>query len=570
MNGELLQTIPLHSLYKLFPETEPSDGFRDHFSALQNEPLSFQVAYRLRRDAAAMKLPVYVRVETDLPVALYHVGFVPVAHTETEGLADRYRPGLFPDPLFPKAVNPPLRKLAPFPMLVEDGERTTLHAARDCYRAVWLTVGGKKTVMPAGDHTVTVVFFSAEDGSEVGRASVTVRVVPAMLPKEKLIYTNWVHCDCIADMHGVPVFSDRFFEIFAHYIRLAAKNGMNTLLTPCFTPPLDTPIGEERMTVQLVGVTVADGGYHFDFSLLDRFISVARRCGIRYFEHAHLFTQWGATCAPKIVARVRGREKTIFGWHTPVAEGKYEKFLRAYIPALLAHLREQGLDRQFLFHISDEPSSEHMEAYRRARAALGDMLKGYTVMDAVFNYEPYAIGLVETPIAVTSGAAEYRGRCPRFFCYYTGGQCEKGMSNRFVVASAERNRMLGVQMYAMGADGFLQWAYNYYYDFLSQGLFYPLTEPDGYLGRGPGTSYMVYPLPNGEVLESIRQKVFCEGLNDHRALCRLAQLRGKRFVSALLREWYGEVDFYTPAGSAAKLLAFRDRVNDLIAESVTA
>ena len=37
------------------------------------------------------------------------------------------------------------------------------------------------------------------------------------------------------------------------------------LLTPVFTPPLDTAIGGERRTVQLVDVHVTENGYTFGF-----------------------------------------------------------------------------------------------------------------------------------------------------------------------------------------------------------------------------------------------------------------------------------------------------------------
>lgn len=44
------------------------------------------------------------------------------------------------------------------------------------------------------------------------------------------------------------------FEIFENYLKNATLNGMNMLLTPFFTPPLDTFIGGERTCVQLVDI----------------------------------------------------------------------------------------------------------------------------------------------------------------------------------------------------------------------------------------------------------------------------------------------------------------------------
>jgi len=43
----------------------------------------------------------------------------------------------------------------------------------------------------------------------------------------------------------------------------------------------------------------ADGDiYRFDFTKLDKWIDLCETHGIQYLEMAHLFTQWGARCAP--------------------------------------------------------------------------------------------------------------------------------------------------------------------------------------------------------------------------------------------------------------------------------
>ena len=88
------------------------------------------------------------------------------------------------------------------------------------------------------------------------------------------------------------------------------------ILTPLFTPPLDTEVGGERPTVQLVKVIQQNDQYSFHFTLLDRWIDLCLQCGIKYFEMTHLFTQWGAKYAPKIMAEVNGVETRIFGWDT--------------------------------------------------------------------------------------------------------------------------------------------------------------------------------------------------------------------------------------------------------------
>ena len=91
--------------------------------------------------------------------------------------------------------------------------------------------------------------------------------------------------------YGFKAFTDEYWETLRNYLNKAVKYGMNCVLTPIFTPPLDTEIGKERPTVQLVKInTAGNGAYSFDFSLLKKWISISKECGIEYFELSHFFT----------------------------------------------------------------------------------------------------------------------------------------------------------------------------------------------------------------------------------------------------------------------------------------
>jgi hypothetical protein len=68
------------------------------------------------------------------------------------------------------------------------------------------------------------------------------------------------------------------------------------------------------------------------------------RVGIKYFEIAHFFTQWGAQHAPKVIATVDGVEKRIFGWDTDAFGEEYRTFLRSFVTEFLAHMKKSGND----------------------------------------------------------------------------------------------------------------------------------------------------------------------------------------------------------------------------------
>lgn len=565
MEKYALKTMILSSLEKVFPETEPSaDKAMSHFSLFKNEPLSFQVAYKIDI-GEVMATSVFAKITTDLPLSLYSVGYVPVLQSSDQNLSDKYRAGLFPDRLLAKRVNPKINiKKSPWTAIHVEDDAVHIAAQSDSWRALWLTVNERKQQLKGGQYSFKIEFFQQTNGAKLGEAEATFTVIDVALPKQKLLYTNWFHCDCICDAHGVEPFTPRFWELFADYVEQASLNGMNLLLTPCFTPPLDTPIGDERRTVQLVGVDVSNGEYHFDFSLLDQYVSIAKKHGIEYFEHSHLFTQWGAEHAPKIMATVDGKYKRLFGWSTVAWGKKYKDFLHAYIPALLAFLKERRLDKKFVFHVSDEPAPRNRATYQKAKEALGDLLEGGTIGDALSHYEFYESGLVTTPIVATANVKDFYGRVDHLWAYYTGGHCFDGLSNRKLNCSSERNRMLGIQLYMHHIEGFLYWGYNFWYDELSQGFVDPNTDTCLYCGANPAAGFLVYPAINGGCIPSIRQKVFYEGLNDMRALYLLERYIGKKETRNFVQAFFGEVTFFTHPKSAEHLLQFRELLNQKI------
>ena len=320
------------------------------------------------------------------------------------------------------------------------------------------------------------------------------------------------------------------------------------------------------MTAQLVKVNVVNGEYSFDFSLLKKFIDICREEGMEYFEHSHLFTQWGSEAAPKVMATVDGVEKRIFGWDTPATGDEYTAFLDAYLPAVKKFLAGENLSDKILFHVSDEPNEGNAEQYRKAKAVVARHLEGYLCGDALSHYMFYEEGLVQTPIVSTHHIQNFLGRCEHLWAYYTGGHFGT-LSNRILTTPPELNRVLGLEMYAHKIEGFLHWAYNNYYDVLSQGLFDPAFAPGGYK-QNPGVTYFVYPGRDKKPLQSTRLKVFAEGLMDMRALELLESLSGRKACDAILEKYFGQVDFLTDPKNAEYLLAFRQEVNAAIEKAL--
>jgi hypothetical protein len=533
-------------LTKVFADGELKDAAFSNGSALANETYAFQVAYRADRLIRVMKL----HLKSDLAdrITIRTVGLapseLPCYHNHDDRIL-RDTPGLYPDPLYP----------------ITPGE--LFKAPPEQWRSIWVTVELQGKATP-GKHAIEISFENGE-GERLGQEVFELEVVPAALPDQNLIHTEWFHTDCLATYYGLEVFSEEHWTRIEQYVQTAVKHGMNMLLTPLFTPPLDTEVGGERPTVQLVDVVMTGKStYQFGFDRLSRWVDMCNRNGIKYFEFSHFFTQWGAYHAPKIVAIVNGTEQKIFGWDTDAAGEDYRGFLAQFLPALIEYIRKNGLEQRSYFHISDEPKLPQLESYESASRFLSNYLEGFPIIDALSNFEFYEQGLVKNPIPANNHIAPFieHGVEP-LWTYYCCSQFRK-VSNRFFNLPSSRNRILGMQLYKFRVAGFLHWGYNFWYSQYSKKAINPFVVTDAGLAFPSGDAFLVYPGDEGP-LESIRMEVFYEALQDLRALQLLEEFIGRDSVLQLLEEGLEQpITFDDYPLDHEWLLAKREQINGLI------
>ena len=525
---------------------------------MKNQRLSFQLLHTSVGYDAPLRAMLTLQIE-GIPAAYViarTVELVPVAYPiYPEIRDDNYlskEPGLYPDWLQPLHYG------------------STISVMRNQLRAVWIEFDPRGKV-PAGSYTVTVRLAAGEE--PVAVETLTVEVVNAELPPQDMKVTQWFHCDCLANYYHCEAWSERHWEIVENFARTARKNGINLLLTPLFTPALDTAVGGERTTVQLVDVAVNNGEYTFGFDKLDRWIDMCDRVGIEFLEISHFFTQWGAGHAPKVMATVDGVYQRIFGWDTDATGEAYTRFLRTLIPAFLAHMKARcngrGDDKRCLFHISDEPNVAQLEQYKKSKAVVADLLEGYTIMDALSEYEFYCEGVVTTPIPSNNSIEPFiEGKVPGLWTYYCCGQCQD-VSNRLIAMPNWRTRSIGMQFYKYDIVGFLQWGYNFYNNMSSVNTVNPYAETSGEYWVPAGDPFSVYPAEDGTAYESTRIIVFHEALEDVRALKLCESFYGKERVVAEIEAVFGqEIKFSRCARSSDMMLAIRAKVDELIAEAV--
>ena len=529
----------------------------EKLSVLKNERFSFQLLCSLDENDQALRRFYDLKIEGELAqyATVREVRSLPVTiPVVTATDCDNYlrsTPGLYPD------------------LLSSLRYQGLISVVKNNLLSLWVEID-LRNVEAVSSGANDLKFTLSSNYELVSEEKITIDVIDAFIPEQKLKLTQWFYTDCLANYYDCEVWSEKHWRIIENFAKTAYSNGINMLLTPVLTPALDTAVFGERLTTQLTEITVDEqGNYTFKFDLLDRWIDMCNRVGIKYLEISHFFTQWGAKHAPKVVANVCGEYKKIFGWKTAATDPEYTRFLRSFIVALLDHLKARGDDKRCFFHISDEPNSEHLESYSNAKNSIADLLKGYTIMDALSNYEFYTQGIVDTPIPCNDHIKPFLdGKVEGLWTYYCSGQW-KDVSNRFLAMPSYRNRSIGMQMYKYDIVGFLNWGYNFYNNRFSFDAINPYLDTCGDGWVPAGDTFSVYPGDDGNALESFRIIVFYEAIQDIGAMRLAESLCGKEAVVAAMEEAFGgEIAFNKCARSASQMLAVRNAVNEIIKNNI--
>lgn len=530
----------ISSLEKIYDKDKMPEKELKSFSILKNEKKSFQVAIE-----ASCEIDVDFSVCCDLKnIHTYSVEHIKSDFPLWKSGADDYfrfsESGYYPDLLLPVENKVHLKKGIIVLWIEADASGNE--------------TGAHKIEVTVGEKTV----------------SIEVRIIDAALDFKDFVYTNWFHTDCLMSYYNFEAFSDEYWRVTENFLRTANEYGMNCVLTPIFTPALDTEFGKERPTVQLVDVNISGGEYTFNFDKLTRWIEMAKKCGIRYFELAHFYTQWGAKHAPKIMATVDGEYKKIFGWETKADSKEYKAFLKCFSVEIKKYLEENQLKNNVLIHVSDEPNIAMLSSYRKASKYIHSLFEGYKIIDALSDYWFYRLKIVSNPIPANDHIDKFLGKVENLWTYYCSAQKNGYVSNRFFCNDSIRTRVLGYQLFKFNIKGFLHWGYNFYYTQLSKKLIDPFKVSDAG-GKFPsGDSFVVYPAADGTAYHSIRLKVFYDALQDMAALNTLQKLTDKKTCLDIIEEkGRYNLTFKEYPHSNDWLLDSREAVNKLIEAKIS-
>lgn len=502
--------------------------------ALKNESFAFQIYVQ-----ASEPFCLPVRVESDLKVNVYSV-------KKMKGDCYSFYGDRTPDDYEARAED------NLYPELLR--KCSCVCADEDCAATLFIEVPADEK--PVGVHDITV--FVGEE-----KVTLPLTVLDQTLEETDLIITHWFHMDGIADYYGVKAFSPEFYEKFESFLAAYKKLGNTMLLVPIFTPPLDTQVGMTRRTAQLVSVKKEGDRYSFDFTEMEKYIRLAKKYGVKYFEISHLFTQWGGECCPNIIVNENGRDSNCFGWSVSAESEAYKSFLTQFLPLLMEELERLGVKENTFLHLTDEPGEPHIERYERLSAFVKKLCPGVPTVDALSHYEFVKNGAVDMPVVATlsTDLEKFDGR--EYMLYYCQSVDENYLSNRYFHHPLQRTAVLGYQLYAMGVKGFLHWGFNFYNSLESKWRIDPYKSSTAGGFFPAGDAFIVYPGEEG-VEYSIRYFALLKGFEEERLLKTLEKKLGKEKTKKLLED-EGVKGVHEYPRSASWHEEFRLKIYELLA-----
>ncbi len=541
-----LSVKAVSSLDKIYKSKEdPGVTKLTKISGLKGENISFQLDYFLDEGKFVWG-SCKIESEIEKYIRVRKVELVPVVKPKDVEADDDYiesEPCLLPD-------------------LLRDTDDGKFPVIPGYHKSLWIDVEIPKDAKAGTYKTSFTLSGAYKEDAVSATTEISIEIIDALIPELPVCHTEWFYADCIADYYGVEPMSDRFFELCENFVRTAVKRNINTILMPVFTPALDTEVGLERTTVQMVDVTVtAEGKYEFGFENLRRFIDICKKAGVTNYEVSHLFTQWGCECAPKVVGKKDGKLQKLFGWDNGSSSPEYVGFLESFLPRLKDELVKAGIYKNTFFHISDEPRAAHREAYKKANATVRRILPDAVFLDALSDVDFYKEGLIDIPACGANKLNPFfEEKVENLWTYYCCSQV-KASPNRFIAMPSSRNRVLGSLIYKNKIKGFLHWGYNFYNCMLSLHHIDPYLTTDAEGGVSAGDPFLVYPGKDGRPEESIRLLVLSEAFDDIRALKLLESLKSFEETAALLGD---ELHFDRYPTNSEYYVKLRESVNEKI------
>lgn len=499
-------------------------------SALSNEELAYQIV--LYSDN-----PAGERAKVELRGGGYHkmseVKQVPVTWPHRcDGTAGDYlkdKPTLMPD------------------MLVAIDQYPTFNLT-DHPTVLWVDV----IFTSPGEHSIDL-YVNGEF-----RSSFTVEILPYYLEKSRFNLCEYIDPCSIAKYHGVSLFSSEHWSLLGKYFKIAAKHGVNRVLTPLYRPVYDDlPLGGED--IQLFTVTKKNNDYYFNFDLLDSWIVIARKNNIEQFMFPPLIPSIKTLECPKILMKQDYCERYVFDEEDNVLSREFTYFIQKFLRELIHHLKEIKVFNDVSIQFTHAPSVGDEKNYVECQKIWERIPWCNQISDTMTPTDFYELSVGYVPFFSSAKLSEFIDYNVSRYLYHDVKETNS-VVNTLIAAPTMAIRRLAPLAFRHGIVAFFSlWFNNYCSENGEKTNVLIDTSNDNYMPSG--SCFLVYPDLKGPV-PSVRLKQLFYALQDIRILEKLnTSIPFERIYSRIDKKYKFSLD--GPMISNKRYLEFREEIYSL-------
>jgi hypothetical protein len=419
---------------------------------------------------------------------------------------------------------------------------------KDKIQPVWIEVMIPKDT-PPGNYTgrvkiYTQCMFEDEELIKVFDFNILVKDVELPEPKNFRFYLDlWQHPSNIARKHEVHLWSDEHFRVLEGYVNSLADLGQKAITVMASEIPWSGQrcyrvknYPSDLFEYSMIRVERDGSGYHYDFSVVERYIDLCMKYGIdKEIEVFGLMNIWldpeyGYTGIAEdypdgIRIRYYDRNDGAFKY---IRNGEE---IKAYIKALEKFFIEKDLiDRVRI--VADEPGD--IERYKRSLETIREVAPGFRFKSAINHSEfieefkniisdfvPVLPGVCEKWETLKELKSKVTGRILWYVC------CWPPYPNTFISSPLVESRLIGILTAFMGLDGFLRWNYTVWPEDPRNRISYRFPHWKA------GDTNFVYPGKDGRPILTLRYKNLKRGIEDYELLMMFKEKYGEKTLESL-------------------------------------
>ena len=489
--GAEITVVPVDSMTKILPEAAAFMPARDTAETAIGAHATFQAAFRSPFSITdlSVKCTGFEGLEI---VRAGLVGLVGIGETTPEAGHDYIRSvsGLYPDPISTEG-----------PWSVPAGQASS----------AWVTVRVPSDAAP-GVYSGSLLLKGRAGGQRFSRSvPLVLKVWDVRLEKQSLLCTNWNFDfeECLSKWNGgaaVEFESPDYWEYMRQMAAALAEGHQNVTRVPLF---------------ELIGMKDVDGEWQFDFTRFNK--------TVRLYEEAGVLDR--LQCG-ELGHRIEPSWTAGFGLFVPQADGSKElypidnplviRFYKAFLPALVKDLKENGWWEKTWQQVCDEPIDANADNYRQVIAFIRSIEPSIRVMEAVQTTRLAGAMDVWVPQLDTwhNNYDFFRSRqaAGDEVWFYTCCFPRREYPNRFIEQPLLKTRGLYWLAAKYGATGYLHWGFNYW----TGDLYRTADRPGTDVMLPAGDCWIVYP-GYRKFESSIRFEAMRDGIEDHTLLTMLAR-----------------------------------------------